>query len=283
MLETVVGECRTYSDAADSHQHGYAQLLFPLRGQLFIETPENQHCLDDASLLFLPPNCPHYFYAQDHNECLVLDIPGKWVGDRLRTCPTSLFVALGERWQAIRSLLLTEFQEECPQESSFTYLIQYINHLLSDQISKQMSRQNFQQWSKLQIPESEFPSLRYLHSNYHTSIQISDLAKIEGYSVSYYGDWFRGQTGQTPKTYLHHLRLRAAKTLLQSTHLPIRQIAQQVGFDCASSLTRLFQQYEGRTPQSYRSLIRNSAKKVPKFSEANTVEPHYDDMSNEIN
>lgn len=54
------------------------------------------------------------------------------------------------------------------------------------------------------------------------------------------------------------LRLDRAKTLLRETNLSILQIAQQVGYDHHTSLTRLFKQLEQTTPQAYRQRTRKS-------------------------
>ena len=95
--------------------------------------------------------------------------------------------------------------------------------------------------------------MHYIHQHYCRPLEVAQLAKIEGYSFSYYSEWFKAKTGKSPKVYIQDLRLKQAKDLLQHTDLSIYQIAQYVGFEQASSLTRLFKQREGISPRCYRA------------------------------
>ncbi|MEO1122960.1 MAG: AraC family transcriptional regulator [Cyanobacteria bacterium J06635_1] len=240
--DLIIGERRTYSDVGCSHDHAFAQLILPLTGTLFLETQTHQFALDESSVFFLPPACQHYFYARDTNEFLTLDIPSYLVTD-LVTEETSCGIRadLEARWSAIRTLLLSEIDEAAPisPSGSLLHLTRYISDLLAQ--------------------PSTSRSLHYIHQHYHCALDVTQLAQIEGYSLPYYSEWFKAQTGQSPKAYLQALRLNRAKELLRHTDLPIWHIAQQVGFERASSLTRLFQQWEGMTPRHYRAKTQGSA------------------------
>lgn len=245
----IVGERRTYSAVGCSHDHPFAQLILPIAGTLFIETEVHQLGLDEASVFYLPPGCLHHFYARDTNEFLVLDIPRHLMlgSTDITVSQQGIRADCEARWQAIRTLLLAEFGEQnatedksrTRQTGSVLHLIHYIRNLL--------------------VQPHESHSLQYIHQHYHTRLDVAHLAQIEGYNPSYYSEWFKTQTGKTPKTYIQDLRLKQAKDLLQWTDLPIYQIATQVGFEQASSLTRLFQQREATTPHQYRANIQNSA------------------------
>lgn len=247
-LQTIIGERRTYSDVGCSHDHPFAQLIVPLSGALFIETQAHQFELDESSVFFLPPGCLHYFYARNTNEFLILDIPPHLVSDLAAgEAPNSIRADFEARWRAIRVLLLAEIDGRCSSEEaaptsqagSLLHLVHYISSLLAQSCCSR--------------------SLHYIHQHYHRPLDVAELARIEGYSLSYYSEWFKSQTGKSPKTYIQDLRLKQAKDLLHHTDLPIYQIAQQVGFQQASSLTRLFQQRDRITPQRYRAKTRNSA------------------------
>lgn len=247
-LQTILGERRTYSTVGCSHDHPFAQLIVPLAGTLFIETQVHQLELDESSVFFLPPGCLHHFYASDANEFFILDIPHHLVmGLADGAACYGIRANFEARWRAIRTLLLAEFEESsAPRETSqmlqtdsLLHLVHYIRSLLAH--------------------PHDSRSLQYIHQHYHTTLEVTYLAQIEGYSLTYYSEWFKAQTGKSPKTYIQDLRLKQAKELLQWTDLPIYQIAMQVGFEQASSLTRLFQQRESTTPYRYRINIRNAA------------------------
>ena len=240
MLQTIVGEKRTYAAEGCTHDHPFAQLIVPLTGSLFIETQAHQFKLDESSVFFVPPRCLHYFYGQATNEFLILDIPAHLVAHLNKdTISHGIRADFEERWHALRLLLLAEIEEQesigenAPSAESLLHLVHYICSLLAQ--------------------ASDSPSLRYIHQHYHRPLSVAQLAQIEGYSFSYYSEWFKRKTGKSPKVYIQDLRLRQAKDLLQHTKLPISQFAQQVGFEQTSSLTRLLQQREGISPKGYRT------------------------------
>lgn len=245
--QSIVGERRTYSNLAHTHDHSFAQLILPLQGNLFIETSLHQFELDDSRLFFLPPKCQHTFYAKQNNEFIVLDIPSFMiVGEESRKLQGGLSTVLDERWQAIRFLMVSEINQEKISDRNLTPLFHYAYNLLQRDYTPR--------------------SIQYIHAHYHESLELQTLAELEGYNLTYYCEWFKRFTGVTAKTYIQQLRLQKAKELLAHTNLSISQIAQQVGYEQHSSLTRLFQQYEKVTPLTYRQQSRRLEKINPKFS-----------------
>ncbi|HEY5912802.1 MAG TPA: DNA-binding transcriptional regulator [Verrucomicrobiae bacterium] len=62
--------------------------------------------------------------------------------------------------------------------------------------------------------------------------------------------------GRTIHQEIHHVRLERVKTLLATTHLPTKQIAEQAGFHSVQYLTRVFRRATGKTPAAYRKRMR---------------------------
>jgi len=58
--------------------------------------------------------------------------------------------------------------------------------------------------------------------------------------------------GQTPLQYLHRQRIIRAKVLLETTYLPIEQIAQACGYTDTGSFRRVFKKIAGALPAHYR-------------------------------
>ena len=87
---------------------------------------------------------------------------------------------------------------------------------------------------------------------YDQPLKIDDLAKLSGLSKSRYLFLFKKQYGVSPYNYQIMLRIDNAKTLLQSSDLSIRQIAERVGYSDQNYFSRLFMQRTGYTPTAYR-------------------------------
>jgi len=67
---------------------------------------------------------------------------------------------------------------------------------------------------------------------------------------------FKRATGLAPMEYVHTLRLEEAKQLLESGDDPVEAVAQQVGYEDAAFLGRLFRRKVGVTPAQYRKRFR---------------------------
>ncbi|PSB14744.1 AraC family transcriptional regulator [filamentous cyanobacterium CCP1] len=239
-IPTLIGECRTYSDRTATHDHSFAQLILPLQGTLRIEAGQQRLSLDRSRLFFLPPHCQHTFYAKDTNQFFVLDIPHRLLNRSHHDIAGGLSLAIDDRWDAVRSLFWAEVQGAVDESHRLMHLFHYAYGLLQ---------------------RGETPrSIQFIRANFHQPIDLNQLAQLEGYTLTYYCEWFKKQTGTTPNAYLQSLRLERAKELLVHTDWTILSIAQQVGYEHHSSLTRLFQRMEKTTPIAYRQQIRRLAK-----------------------
>lgn len=240
-LKNIVGECRTYTETACTHEHAYAQLILPLEGTLFIETSLHEFELNDSRLFFLPPDCRHTFFSRNLNKFLVLDVPQhRFIPQEVSLLQAGISPVLDEQWQALRFLMLSEVDHHPASGQSLNDLFHYAYSLL--------------------LRDRTPRSIQYLHDHFDEPLELPYLAQLEGYNLTYYCAWFKQHIGLTPNRYAQQLRLNKAKDLLAQTNLSILQIAQQVGYEHHSSLTRLFQQYENLSPLAYRRHSRRSVK-----------------------
>ncbi len=63
---------------------------------------------------------------------------------------------------------------------------------------------------------------------------------------------FAKATGMKPLDYVHALRLKETKQMLETTDLPIEAIANEAGYEDTSFFGRLFRRKTGLTPARYR-------------------------------
>jgi transcriptional regulator GlxA family with amidase domain len=64
---------------------------------------------------------------------------------------------------------------------------------------------------------------------------------------------FRAITGTAPATWLTHQRVLRAQQLLESTRLPVEEVARQCGFTTAAALRPHFRRIVGIAPAAYRA------------------------------
>jgi AraC family transcriptional regulator len=84
------------------------------------------------------------------------------------------------------------------------------------------------------------------------NLTLTELAASVGLSPFHFLRAFKATVGATPHGYQIQLRLDRVRTLLETTDLPVAEIAAQVGYDDPSYLARLFRKHLGTTPAAYR-------------------------------
>lgn len=82
---------------------------------------------------------------------------------------------------------------------------------------------------------------------------ISDLSARLAVSERTLARRFKAALEQTPLDYLQRLRIDAARALLEAGDMTVDSIASQVGYQDASSFTRLFRTSVGLSPAAYRA------------------------------
>lgn len=95
-------------------------------------------------------------------------------------------------------------------------------------------------------------ALRYIDEHYSDQIGLIELSRLVGVSQQYLSRLFRSETGVSPVKYINALRITRAKELISGTHLNISEVAFQVGFDSLYYFSRVFKQYEGISPSTYK-------------------------------
>ncbi len=94
-------------------------------------------------------------------------------------------------------------------------------------------------------------AIAYLHSRYKDPISRADIASHIGVSERHLSRCFLQEVGLTPMTYLHRLRVKMAKSLLETKNMSITEIALEVGFSSAGYFARIFREEEGISPREY--------------------------------
>lgn len=93
---------------------------------------------------------------------------------------------------------------------------------------------------------------------FREQLSLDILAKDHNVTPGYLSSQFHKETGMTLTEYIHHIRIRRATYLLNSTDNSIQEIAEQSGFPDSNYFTRIFKKIKGMSPNEYRKTIRNS-------------------------
>ncbi|OQX17932.1 MAG: hypothetical protein BWK76_09015 [Desulfobulbaceae bacterium A2] len=92
----------------------------------------------------------------------------------------------------------------------------------------------------------------WLGKNSANPVSINMLAGQVGLGERTFMRRFKKATGDSPMEYLQHLRIHAARQMLESTNKSIEEITRQSGYEDISSFRKLFRRTTGLTPSKYR-------------------------------
>jgi AraC family transcriptional regulator len=91
-----------------------------------------------------------------------------------------------------------------------------------------------------------------IHHRPGSDHRIDLLAERARWTPSYFARVFKQVTGDTPHRYVERVRFDHARTLLESTDMPVAAIALELGYNSHSHFTRQFRTVLGTTPDHLR-------------------------------
>jgi AraC family transcriptional regulator len=92
----------------------------------------------------------------------------------------------------------------------------------------------------------------YVHAHFTENLTLARVACAAGVHPVYLGHIFRQEFGETLGEYLNRIRVRAAAGLLANSDLPLSALAVDLGFYDQSHFSRVFRQFTGATPGTFR-------------------------------
>lgn len=97
--------------------------------------------------------------------------------------------------------------------------------------------------------------LDYIDLHFMDNLSLSLLSTMCSVSETYLSTLFKKEVGITLTNYIQNIRIRKALLLLNSTNLPIQEIAVQCGFLDANYFSKIFKKSNGLSPREYREKI----------------------------
>lgn len=262
------------------------ELIVVFKGRLYCDIGEESYVVDEGSACIIPKdtNSSHYtgggrcrfYYAHFTGELHPLsdeELPEAAAAlDRARGADKADTLFLPTGWEHKRSALILCNEMPCAHymeeiESIFAKaLIErdhkntgrlllinfYLYHILI-LLCRHYTRLFFETTSSGTSQKKLVQDARlYIDEHYAEQIDILELSRLVGVSQQYLSRLFRTEMGVSPVKYINGLRIRKAKELISGTHLNISEVAFQVGFDSLYYFSRVFKQYEGISPSTYK-------------------------------
>lgn len=257
---------------------GIFDLIFVVKGELYIAESDEYYSLKENSLIILSPNKSHYGFKHCTTETkfywLHIGHSGHFYeSDQLKVYPkhsNSLYR------EAPFYITLPKYTKLSPEEGAL--LTNYIQPLLSFTINKYDNKtQKVKLTSNLLQRQRDFINIlmlldfsnkvsstqntisfevmNYLQNNYDKSFTLEKLSERYNFHPVHIIRCMKKDYNLTPIQALNKIRLEKAKELLVTTSCSINTIAEQVGFQSTSYFIQQFKKMYGSTPAQYRATI----------------------------
>lgn len=96
----------------------------------------------------------------------------------------------------------------------------------------------------------------WIAQHYDQASPVAAMARLSGLAERSFKRRFKQATGMAPLEYVHTLRLEESKQMLETSDLPVEEVAVKTGYEDASFFGRLFRRRVGLTPAQYRKRFR---------------------------
>ncbi len=108
------------------------------------------------------------------------------------------------------------------------------------------------------VTESKDPisqAIKYVDYNFVEQFSLEFLSKKFRCSPNHFIKIFKEKTGYTPIKYILMKKIELAKSLLETTDMPINSVMEKVGFYDASYFSKTFKKMVGYSPKGFRDNI----------------------------
>jgi len=176
----------------------------------------------------------------------------------LRVEPDPIFVRDGDAWTSAgvtagMDLALALVTEDLGREVALRVARQLVMFVQrpggQSQFSAQLERQVAER-----DPVRELQAWIVEHPDAECTVER--LAERIGMSTRHFARVFRAEVGVTPATYVEGIRVEVSQRLLETTSLPVDEIARAAGFGTVETQRRAFARRTGISPREYRDRFR---------------------------
>ena len=252
---------RDYENIWSEHRHSarHIELIYVLEGKFTLVLSNDLRFPAVAGdFLLVPAGETHRDVFEPSRGLRVLLIQFEWEGaeeffERVnnRTLCDLDFATRAETMRRIDFMHDKWYSGEMSRENLNIQLCGLLA-LFHASAERSMSRASGAQALKRARPDVMRQVKFYLTQNYASPVSLEQLARRFEISAANLSRLFRREFGVGFNRYLTTLRLESAVALLNSTNLPVSEVALRCGFTDSSYFIRSFREHFGATPRNYR-------------------------------
>ncbi len=227
----------------ESYQRQYSSLSIRLMGNADFVFGDKTYAVSSNDVLYLP-YVSHYMQTTENETIISIHFI------TYNSPPTNMEVYRFEDIDEIKSLFLKINDIWSSKEQGYKYKCTAIFYELIYLLSLKSDETSSTNSIFIRIK----PACDYIHQNYKKeSLSITELAKMVYMSEAAFRKNFKKVYLVSPNKYIRLLRLENASKLLQTSDLPISEIALQSGFVDIKYFSKQFHKRYGESPKAYQT------------------------------
>ncbi len=246
----VISENKKFSSDNPTGRLDY-YLMYVVTGRVHVVFPDSVRECGEGTLIVFPPNT-RYTYSHRENgllEYIFIHFTGSAVEEVLEDCGILIHPEIN--YAKCSDTLIARFQNMFDAFAKQDRLRDRDIGAILEQILVSLGRRILD--GKDERRKKLHKSLGRILSGYSSQISVSELAELEGLSVSRYNTVFREQFGISPSKYLTNTRMSVARDLLTTTDMNVNQIGMMCGYSDSHFFSKMFKNSFGVSPSDYRS------------------------------
>ncbi|MGG1555057.1 helix-turn-helix domain-containing protein [Paenibacillus ferrarius] len=249
------------------HWHEFFELCFVLRGRGCNIVNGTEYTLEQGSMFLLTPADFHEIFSLPGEPMDLYNFvfSTEFLKEDLRSLmfrQVALYMAdMKEQFAEIEAEFKLMAQEEKHAEPGYRSMIQGALERILMYLHRAYRKQHQAGDASKEagaLHEAIQRSLVYIHHHFREALRLEDAAREAGLSPNYFSQSFRALTGTPFQTYLQHLRLTFAKSLLAAADFPVTDICYASGFNTLTHFERAFKAKFGRSPRHFRKPLEDA-------------------------
>lgn len=240
-----------YDYRIERENYGNFMLFYICSGRLSVRSENTTLVADAGQIGFLNCHVPHEYHTIGNTEFVWVHLDGVNTaqlyeqvcgrqGKFVFTSPCA-----PEIRKRIYELIFACRNDHVPNE---VRLSEKLYGLLATFLDSESTEETAEDGEASPVQEAR----DFIQKHYHEDISLEDVARSVNMSKYYFSRLFKKTYGYSPHEFVILTRLNSAKHLLKTTDLPIKNIAQEVGYQNVTTFTNSFTAQVGVSPSQFR-------------------------------
>lgn len=229
--------------------HNY-MLAYIIDGRLSVTSNQNTVVASKGQIVLLNCHLPHEYHTIGNTEFIWLHFDGcnsnslyKAIISQYNNFVFSLNCACNIE-KEIYEIIYTYRNSKLLTEAKISFKIY---SLLMELLDNSASCDESNEFSK-----TVHSAVDFVNKNYKNQISLIDISNAVSMSQYHFSRIFKKECGYSPHEFLMITRINNAKHLLKTTDLAVKVIAQDVGYQNATTFTNAFSERVGVSPSQFR-------------------------------